>query len=308
MSAVFSRQALFVVGLALGLLLGLVYTWGISPVEFYDTRPALLRADYRWTWVRMAALSYVADGNLARARARLEGLEQRDVSGALEALIEEYHAAGRPADTLRSLATLVRALGVEVESPALLIYLNTPAAPLPTRTPTPTLPPTFTPTSTPASAPTSIPTAAPTFTLTPTPELTGTIPILTPTPTPPLPHRLQLSRQEQICEPGQAPRIEVIVKDERGAQVAGIEVWLMWSGGADRAVTGLKPRGGTGYVDFDVEPGVEYSLGTSELGMPLVTGLRIEPCPAEEDREPVMGSWRIELSPRPPATSTPEGG
>jgi hypothetical protein len=70
-------------------------------------------------------------------------------------------------------------------------------------------------------------------------------------------------------------------------------------------VTGLTPQGGAGYVDFDVEPGVDYSLGTGELGMPLVTGLRIEPCPAEEGQEPAMGSWYILLSPRPPAPREP---
>ena len=96
------------------------------------------------------------------------------------------------------------------------------------------------------------------------------------------------------------------MRNERGAQVAGVEVWLMWPGGADRAVTGLKPQNGVGYVDFGAELGVNYTLGTSELAMPLVTNLQIEPCPVVEDEEPVMGSWRILLSPLPPATPGPE--
>ena len=315
MSLFSSRQVFLVTGLVVGLLLGLVYTWGIAPVEFVNTHPALLRTDYRWTWVRLAALSYAADGDLARARARLDMLEQEDVAGAIEDLIEEYAAAGRPADTLRSLTTLAQAL--DVRTPAMLVYLHTPGAPPPTRTPSPTPTSTPTPTITPTPTPTFTPTPTPTFTPTPTAELTGTLTTptptptltptltLTPTPTPPLPYRLQLSEQEQICAPGQAPRIELIVRSERGAQVAGIEVWLMWPGGADRAVTGLKPQSGAGYVDFNAEPGVSYTLGTTELGMPLVTGLQIEPCPAEEDQEPVMGSWRIELAPRPPATREP---
>ena len=88
-----------------------------------------------------------------------------------------------------------------------------------------------------------------------------------------------------------------MVKDERGEEVAGVEVWLMWPGGADRAVTGLKPQEGVGYADFDVEWGVNYSLGTSELGRPLVTALRLEPCPASEGAGPMIGSWRIVLQP-----------
>jgi len=312
-----SHQVFLVVGLVLGLLLGLVYTWGIAPVELVNTYPALLRADHRWTWVRLTALSYVVDGDLERARARLEGLDHEDVAGALEALIEEYAAAGRPASVLRSLAALAQEL--DVHTPAMLVYLHTPAPPLPTRTPTPT--PTFTPTPsrTPTPTPTPTPTFTPTSTPTPTPEMTGTPPTatptrtptptltLTPTPTPPLPYRLQLTQQEQICEPGLAPHIEVIVETEQGAPVAGMEIWLMWPGGADRAVTGLKPQHGEGYVDFAAEPDVSYTLGTGELGAPLVTGLQIERCPVGEGEEPMIGSWRILLSPRPPATGEPEG-
>ena len=109
-----------------------------------------------------------------------------------------------------------------------------------------------------------------------------------------------MAQQKQVCEPGQAPHIEVVVRDERGAGLAGVEVWLMWPGGADRAVTGLKPRYGTGYVDFDAEPGVRYSLGIGVLGMPLVNNLRIEPCPVEGDEEPLLGSWRLVLEPGSP--------
>jgi hypothetical protein len=106
-----------------------------------------------------------------------------------------------------------------------------------------------------------------------------------------------LAEQEQICQAGQQEQIAVVVRDESGREVSGIEVWLMWPGGADRAVTGLKPQEGAGYVDFDVEWGVNYSLGTSELGRPLVTALRLESCPTDEGGELVIGSWRIVLEP-----------
>ncbi|MFQ6100325.1 MAG: hypothetical protein ACE5OS_03705 [Anaerolineae bacterium] len=292
-----ARQAIPVIGLVIGLALGLAYTWGIAPVKLVNTDPALLRTDYRWDWVRLAALSYVADGDLERARARLDGLRQEDVAGALEALIEEYTAAGRPADTLRSLTTLAEAL--DVHTPAMLVYLRTPGAspPVPTRTPSPVPTPTSSPTPTPtpyASSPLPTPTSSPTSTPV-TPTLTPT-----PSPTPPLLSRLRLAQQEQICEPGQTPRVEVVVRDEHGAGLAGVELWLIWPGGADRAVTGLKPRYGAGYADFGAEAGVRYSLGVGELGMPLVTDLRIEACPVEEGEEPLMGSWHVVLAPGSP--------
>jgi len=302
-SSLSTRRAIAIVGLLIGLTLSLVYTWIIAPVELVNTYPALLRTDYRRDWVRLAALSYVADGDLERARARLDGLEQEDVAGALQALIEEYAVAGRPADTMRRLTALAEAL--DVHTPAMLVYLHTPASspPAPVHTPSPA------PTST--SSPTPTPTPTSTHTPTPTPHALSPLPTPTlaptstpspPTPTPPLLSRLQLAELEGTCQPGQAPHIEVVVRDERGAGVAGVEVWLTWPGGADRAVTGLKPRHGAGYADFDAEPGVRYALGVGELGMPLVTDLRLESCPGEEGEEALMGSWRIVLEPRLPET------
>ena len=320
MSTLSPRRVASVGGLGIGLVLSLAYTWAIAPVELVNTYPALLRTDYRHGWVRLTALSYVADGDLERARVRLDGLKQEDVACAMQALIEEYAAAGQSADSLRSLTALARAL--DVHTPAMLVYLHTPtplpqpslsspsSIPLPTSAPTWTRTPTLPPSP---SATTSIPES----TLVSTPVPRGVSPLATPissptstpsppTPTPPLLARLQLADQEQICEPGQMPQVQVVVTDERGAGVSGVEVWLMWSGGADRAVTGLKPRSGAGYVDFDVEPGTSYVLGVGELGVPLVTSLRIEPCLSDEENGPLMGSWRIVLKPRPPDTPEPE--
>jgi len=280
-----ARRAASIIGLVVGLASGLVYTWVIAPAELINTYPALLRTDYRWDWVRLVALSYVADGDLERAHVRLDGLKQEDVTGAIQALIEEYAAAGHPADTLRRLTALAEAL--DVHTPAMLVYLHTPTASPPTLISTP-LP---TPTSTSARTPTPY-SLSPLSTPTPKPTRTPRPP--TPTPLPPPP--FQLIQQEQICEPGQTVRIEVVVQDEHGVGLAGVAVWLMWPGGADRAVTGLKPRDGAGHADFNAEPGVSYALGIGELGMPLVTDLRIEFCPAEKkEEEPQLGSWRIVL-------------
>ena len=303
-----ARPVTLIVGLALGVALGLLYTWVIDPVELVNTYPALLRTDYRQGWVRLVALSYIADGNLDRARARLEGLEQEDVAGAIGALIEEYAAAGRPADTLRSLTGLAEAL--DVRTPAMLVYLYTPAlsppvlvhTPLSAPTPTPvhtSVPPTPSPPAVPTLDPTHTPTSQPGSAL-PSPTLAsapGSTPL--PSPTPSLLSRLYLARQEQVCQPGQTPHIEVVVRDERGAGLPGVEVWLVWTGGADRAVTGLKPRDGAGYADFNAEPGVRYALSVGELGRPLVAGLQIEACPAQGSEAPAPGSWRLVVEPRP---------
>lgn len=294
MSSFVQRLALFA-GVAIGLLGGLVYAWGVEPVEVVDVGPWMMHPDYRQEWVRLAALSYVADGDLERARWRLAELDREDIAAAMEALIDEYAAAGRSAETMRRLTVLAQALGVQ--TPAMLVYLETPVAPpalspVPTDTPPPTLVPTLVP-------------PEPTVTLTPLPTIKPTRtpypPTVTPGPRPPF----QLAAKEQICEQGQMPHIEAVVQDEEGVGVPGVEVWLMWDGGADRAVTGLKPEQGMGYADFDAEQGVDYSIGIGELGAPLVSGLRLESCPEEKGKEPLVGSWRVVLERISPVTSTP---
>ncbi len=304
MSRLSIRHVLVIAGLIIGLLLGLWYTWFVDPVQMVNTRPLRLRNDYRHDWIRLVALSYVADGDLERARVRLEGIEQTDIESAIPALIEQYVAASHPVETLRSLSVLAQALGAY--TPVMSVYLDTPASPSPapsTHTPTPpsthTLipPPTHTPTPPHPLTPSPSPTPPDVSTPSPSPQTSPT-----PTSTPSLLSRLQLAEQEQICQPGQRARIEVVVKDERGRGLTGVEVWLMWSGGADRAVTGLKPQHGAGYADFDAEWGTNYSLGVGELGRSLVTALRLEPCSEvlDDDGEALIGSWRIVLEPRSP--------
>ncbi len=304
MSRFLARYAAIIIGLGIGLALGLVYTWVVNPVELVNTYPALMRTDYRRDWVRLAALSYAANGDMERVRARLDGLEHRDIAEVIPVLIEEYAAAGHTAEILRSLALLAQVM--DVHTPAMLVYLGTPPSPSSTsahtpsptpmssRTPTPTHTPTARPTSTPS--PTPRPTTPPPPPVSPTPEPTDTP--RPPTPTPTLLARLRVTGQEQICQQEQDQHIEIVIKDERGRGIAGVEVWLMWSGGADRAVTGLKPQEGAGYADFHAEWGIDYSLGIGELGRPLVTDLRLEPCPLETDRKPMVGSWRLVLEPR----------
>ena len=133
----------------------------------------------------------------------------------------------------------------------------------------------------------------PALTPLPAPSITP----LPPTPTPGTLERLTLGNQEQICEAGLSPEIQVVVLDEKGKGMPGVVVWLVWSTGSDRAVTGLKPELGAGYVDFDVVPAVDHALSIGGLGFPIVTDLQVVPCHYDEDEEPVPGSWRVVIEP-----------
>jgi len=246
-------------GLVLGIGGGLFYAWRVDPVEYTDTAPASLRADFEASYLSLIASAYSATGDLSRAQARLAVFADPDPAGSLAALAQQLLAAGVPASEAGALAALARDLGSQ---PA-------------------TLPPeqTVTPSRTPTQ------TRTPTITTTP-------LATRTPTPTPGAP--FAVSEQEQICDaslPG--PLLQVIVLDASGQPVPGVEVIVIWDEGQDHFFTGLKPELGLGYGDFLMEEGVSYAIQLGR-GQETITGLTAEDC-ADDEGGFYPGSWRLEF-------------
>jgi hypothetical protein len=136
-------------GFILGAILGLVYAWVISPVEYVDTPPSALRPDAKDQYRVLIALSYGVTGDLPRAKARLAVLDSNGkmVNGEavdplptsaqwLAAQAQRALADGRPQTEVQALGLLAAALG---EKPTPLPSLT------PTASPTPRASPTFTP-------------------------------------------------------------------------------------------------------------------------------------------------------------------
>ncbi len=71
MKGIMSRWFRFFIAVAIGFGLGLLYGWVISPVEYVDTNPETLRADYRADYVLMVAEAYHAEKDLNLAMERL---------------------------------------------------------------------------------------------------------------------------------------------------------------------------------------------------------------------------------------------
>jgi hypothetical protein len=267
-----------------GFALGLTYTWYIDPVEYSNTFPPQLRSDYLHEWIRMTALGYVADQDLERVQSRLEGIPQSEVNEALAAFIEAYTSQGRPAGTMRRLSELAQDLGVN--TPAISAYLQTPAPtpnPVEPSSPTPVLPPTpagETPTPAPSPTPTPLPTIpafSPYRVLTQTVNCSGTIP------------QLQVFVQTAPVEGEETEEEEEEVEVLPPEPLAGVVLWLTWSEGADRAVTGLRPWIDGGYADFQLEPDTVYALSIDEPNAPVVSGLTIPFCPSGEQE----GTWQV---------------
>ncbi len=112
----------FVVGLAIGVAMGLLYGWVIRPVEYVDTTPDSLRVDYRADYVLMVAEAYLGDRDVALAQMRLAALGPHAPAEHVVEAIQygiDHNFSRRDLETLNRLAVVLRALAptAEISSP-----------------------------------------------------------------------------------------------------------------------------------------------------------------------------------------------
>jgi hypothetical protein len=296
-SSLRTKHVIFlVVGAVIGLSLGLLVTWQVWPVEYYDTDPADLRAEHKDDYVVMIAAAYSQDDDLGMASFRLGQLGLEDVKQAVLGLFQRYGNAGYTEET-RSLARLAYDLGVT--DVALLPYMEQPTptgtpSPVPTATETPTtvsvptvtpMEPTATTTATAESTatPTTIP-PTPTYTetatqipLSPTPTRTAT-PEDTATPTVAADFDYQLVEKKDLgcVSERDADYILVYVRDEEGRGVAGVELLAEGPEVEDTFYTGLKPEVDSGFADLLVNAPGTYTVQVAGTTSQLAEGLSFD--------------------------------
>ena len=106
------RWLLFILSILVGIGLGLYYGWVISPVEYIDTVPSTLRADYRADYTLMVAETFHSEQDAAAAARRLALLgSQPPASLVTEALAFARQNGYAPTD-LQLLQELAVALQV----------------------------------------------------------------------------------------------------------------------------------------------------------------------------------------------------
>jgi len=269
-----------VVGLLLGLVVGLIVTWFVVPLEYYDTYPPMLDASYRHEWIRMTAWAYGLEGDWERTEARLLNLESSEIRVVAADVLEQATATGQPLEVLERLAEFAAAYGVS--TPGVAIYGQGDAVPASPAAGTPVAG-AVSAQATPTRAP-----VIPSLTLTPVPTVT---PSLTPTPPVTETSAIRIISQTLTCatEPSIAVSLElsrmIEVRGREQQEIVGLpmrEIWLLWDDGADRAITGFRPDLGLGYADFVVIPGRSYNLYIdSPYGRPVLA-VQVEPCPPDE--------------------------
>ncbi|HAL17162.1 MAG TPA: hypothetical protein DCP32_10565 [Anaerolineaceae bacterium] len=226
-------------GLLLGLGLGLLISLVISPVTYKDTAPAALAEEYKADYRLSIARVYQANLDIERASQRIALLQDAAPVESLAAQAQQALSAGNE-QAARALASLASALSdLSAKPPA-----STPAA-----------------SSTPGTAPGA----------TVTPEAAAS-------PSPPTDGPFVIVDRQQVCDAAQTPGLlQIEVRDSNGTPVPGIQINVAWDGGLDTFFTGLKPAISAGYADFQMTPGVSYSLRVGDGGATL-NGLSAPEC------------------------------
>ncbi|MGE5122917.1 MAG: hypothetical protein ACM3H7_00245 [Acidobacteriaceae bacterium] len=277
-------------GAVVGVAMGLVYSWMISPVQYIDAPPYALRADFKDEYRILVAAAYMYNHDLVRAEDRLVQLKEDHPAQNLALQAQRAFEQGHPQAEVRALGILAMELGQGL----------TPPAASSTQTAPPNNPSTiddknFTPAATLSEGqPTS--TSQPSSTQgeianTPGDNVQVTHVVLA---TPATGASYVLTDSALVCNPEQPkPMIQVIVQDSAGSPLPGIELVVTWEDGQDHFFTGLQPELGLGYADFLMTPKVAYSL-TLANGEQVVSMLTAGECQAQ-DQSPYWGSWLLIL-------------
>jgi len=238
----------------------LTYTWLLAPVEYGDVAPDSLHIQDKLVYAALIGDLYVCEQDLEQAESRLAALALEADGPAVASLIESYLDSGGQPEEIRNLAQLAQDLGA---SGGVLLVFG------------PELVPT--------------PQATPSATATQTPQVTST-PAPTPTPAP----VFRLLERTALCgEPGAPGEIAVWVQDAAGNELAGVEIVASWSGGQDRFFTGLRPDKGAGYADFEMSPGVEYTVSLGQYSGEMAEGLSSQLQPGLCPTQTLALDWRI---------------
>ncbi len=274
-----------VLGLAIGIGGGLLYTWVLSPVVEFNTQPWQLNEEDRGHYIVAIMLDYAYNADLRLATQRLAELrlprdfiqEVADVacrlatsgyadssSGlrALQAMISFYRLQGRAgcADDLIVMPAAQATQIVVIEPPTPTL------APVASKTPTPEGAARTTPTPTIFIVPTNVPR-----------------------------NDFEIANIPTFCSVQTPGVIEVQVVDFNGQGIPGQIVRVRWDGGESVFATGLKPERGPGFADFRMEPGLSYLVdmpGLSDPSQPLTA----TSCALEDGARAVI-SYRVVFRP-----------
>lgn len=246
---------LFTLFLALGAVAGLAFAWLISPIRTGNTTPAALNNQDREIYVQLVADNFAGDGDTALAARRLAELGPAGKEQLADLVVFALES-GRSPEEVSRLAALASALGIDTPAVGILA----PPQPLPA-----------------ATAAHSIP----------APETMGESDTGI--------DRFRLLNRRPICTLGEsAGRIEIVIRDSQGEPLSGVTASVHWESGHDAFITGFDAGKGAGFGDFEMEPGVVYSINL-DGDKPSATDIQIQSCADGQE-----GGWQLEYQEQNP--------
>lgn len=286
------RPPLYLItGLVLGLLFGLIYSLALNPIQFARTAPRSMGEEYKDQYRVLIARAFVADGDVGRARARLDLLNDSNTVSTLAIQAQRLLTSSMDSKDAHALALLVEAL--QQGAPANSLQPN----PSPTQQPTEVSladdPPEaiFSVPTVTVDAAQAVSTATPQPSPSLQPEPTST-PRFTAIPEGVLLAVFTLDNQKELCDTRlENIPLQIEVLDENQNPLPGIPIQVSWNGGEDTFYTGLYPERGPGYADFSMQEGQTYSIRVGERGQ-LVNGIKVVLCTAG-DGSSYDGGWQL---------------
>lgn len=281
-------------GLILGLGLGLLFAWVISPVKYVDTQPSTLTGGQKDTYRQVIALAYQSSGDLGRARLRINLVDPNSSYQVLAAQAQRLLAENSASEGARALAQLAADLNAAQQATAVAGAssgeispgeagsdpVNETVMPAPTAESLATATP---PQVAAIQTATPLPTLPPTNTSTPQPTFT---PRPTSTPVRVIDAPFILKSQEAVCGPdGSAGLLQINVIDQNGDPIPGVPVMITWQNGEEIFYTGLVPEVDPGYADYSMLPDVIYRLKVGEASE-VIEEISIPDC---------GGGWKIKF-------------
>jgi hypothetical protein len=271
-------------GLAVGLGLGLYYTWMVNPIVEVETRPSQLNVEDRGRYVGLIALSFSHNSDLPRTLERL-----LDVSHSGQPFVEMAAIACERVQRgdangnagfreIRGMVTLYQLQGQAGCADEVVLASAPSTQEVVVVLPTPTEAPPAT--KTPTVAPTRFP--------------TPTVQVVVPTPVPVA--QYILLNVSTFCDAEDSGLIEVYVQDFNGSGIPGQPIRVRWDGGQDTFYTGLKPEFGAAYADFQMEDGVSYVIEMPERSEPSTQQLIANPCTTDTGGTATI-SYRVVFRP-----------
>jgi hypothetical protein len=97
-------------GVLLGIAMGLFISWVFLPVEYSNSSPSLLKAEYKDHYRALVAMAYLYNEDLERAQARLGLLDEGHVAEKLAEQAQRYLATGQDQHAAQALGLLAVAL------------------------------------------------------------------------------------------------------------------------------------------------------------------------------------------------------